>query len=287
MEKSIASHFALRFNPTVALGFTGVVFFILNIAITLSLSQSPWVWAVAAVVFVVQVILVVVLFTPLHDAVHRCASKNKLINELVMQIVWPVYLNAPTIFRKIHLAHHARTNHPKLDPDHFTSAPSWTEKWIRSFILIFSYYGFSMKHFPRTPSNLFWMTVSALSLPAAITIAVLSPFTALLFAVWIVPAYVGIGILGFINTAWPHHPGNSQDRYKNTSIMMVPAPLKLLMLNQNLHLVHHLRPTIPWYQYEEFWEENKESLIASGANVRDYTHFSSKPKIHPSPSSTR
>jgi fatty acid desaturase len=84
------------------------------------------------------------------------------------------------------------------------------------------------------------------------------------------PCFAGIGFLAFANTAWPHHPGEKTERMHNTRILLVPKLLNWLMLNQNYHLVHHLKPNVPWYDYVRYWNEHGQNLEAQGAVVSDF-----------------
>jgi fatty acid desaturase len=43
-----------------------------------------------------------------------------------------------------------------------------------------------------------------------------------------------------------YHFGTPIDRPDHARNLWLPAPLRLLVLNMNLHRVHHLRPTLPW-----------------------------------------
>lgn len=225
-------------------------------------------------IFLVQSLLGILMFTPLHESVHRVASKNKLLNDLIMHGTWPIFLNAPQVFKMLHLTHHAKTNQGKDDPDHFTSAQTWTGRWIKSFLLIFSYYFYAFRNFQRNPSNIFWMGISVLAPLAALAFSLMSPYSVALIWSWILPAFASIGVLAFINTAWPHHPGERSHKMKNTKILIVPKPLEWIMFNQNYHLIHHLRPTLPWYEYPAYWRANREKLISEGAEVLDYTKSS-------------
>jgi fatty acid desaturase len=40
----------------------------------------------------------------------------------------------------------------------------------------------------------------------------------------------------------------------------------LLFLYNNLHVAHHLRPTIPWYELPRFYRENREKLLKHNGN---------------------
>ena len=48
---------------------------------------------------------------------------------------------------------------------------------------------------------------------------------------------------------------------KRTAIVENAPILGLLFLNNNLHVAHHLRGGLPWYQIPAFYRLNREALI--------------------------
>ena len=149
LESGYAQTKSRILNPTLTV-FVGVyVFFGLNL--WFAIQQTEFTPIIHIPIFIFQTLLGIVMFTPLHDAVHKAASPNPKINALILHGVWPIFLNAPFIFKLIHLAHHAHTNQGLDDPDHFTSAPTWKGRWIRSFLLIFSYYEYGLRKISSHP----------------------------------------------------------------------------------------------------------------------------------------
>ncbi len=75
-------------------------------------------------------------------------------------------------------------------------------------------------------------------------------------------------VLGFV---WPglsltllrsfaeHRPGADQDR--RTAIVEAGPLLSLLYLNNNLHLVHHDSPELPWYALRRVYRARREELL--------------------------
>lgn len=261
-----------RVNPTVLLflgtqlGFFGVV-------------SLGFIWDPSSIhplfkslLFVFQVLLIVIAFTPLHESTHKIASKKHWLNEFILIGNSPMFVTNSLLFRYVHIRHHAHTNDPELDPDHFTAGKTLFERWVRSFLLLFSYYGYGFKflweYHKKHPSSL----ILAFSCPIAVFVfGALTGHLEWVLISWMLPSFIGTGILGFINTALPHHPGKNRERMKNTRNFYVPRWLQWVMLNQNLHLVHHLRPDLPWYKYVDFWKANCEKLLAQGAEVSVFT----------------
>jgi fatty acid desaturase len=257
-----------KFNPTPFIFLTLATAFVLNIIAGLWVGMQYW--YVLVLLGCIQTVIVIASFTPLHEAVHRVASSNRWLNEAILFLSGPIFLSSPLIFRKIHLAHHARTNQEDRDPDHFVSGNHWTERWIRSFFLIVYYHIFYFHNFMRTRGERSILYSSLSILGITLLGMLISGYLPVFFLVWIAPTIAGIGFLAFLNTAWPHHPGRAVNKYQNTKILLIPRPLEWLMMEQNLHLIHHLRPTLRWYQYRAYWEDNREELAAKGAEVLDY-----------------
>lgn len=62
-----------------------------------------------------------------------------------------------------------------------------------------------------------------------------------------------------------------QDR---TAVVESRGPLALLFLNNNLHIVHHRYPGLPWYRIPATWRTQKAALMHShrGPHYRSYLH---------------
>lgn len=87
-----------------------------------------------------------------------------------------------------------------------------------------------------------------------------------LVALWFVPFFVGYGLMLVFFTWVPHHPHTLTGRYHDTRCSLWPGG-NLLTQGQNYHLIHHMMPWVPWYNYERVfteirpWLEEKHALI--------------------------
>jgi fatty acid desaturase len=75
---------------------------------------EPWLLVPA---MVTHGIVLVFLFAPLHETIHRTAFRSRWLNDLV---AWPcgaVLVLPPTYFRAFHFAHHRHTQDPLRDPE--------------------------------------------------------------------------------------------------------------------------------------------------------------------------
>ena len=69
-----------------------------------------------------------VMFTPAHEAIHRCAARKPEHNDLVLAIApfVAVPFGKGKMFRLMHMRHHRFANDPHKDPDHWMASSLWT-----------------------------------------------------------------------------------------------------------------------------------------------------------------
>lgn len=257
-------------NPTLLLWGALTAAFGLGLGVSFKMGEN---WGILGwtLMMVLQMLWVVVAFTPFHEATHGIASRNKKLNELVLLGCTPFFLGDPGLFREIHITHHARTNQEDEDPDHFTSAPTLAGRWFRSFLLFGYYHLFVWTRLKLKNRALYYRSLISPLIPVAlVVVAGLAGHLQWVLAAWVIPSLLAAGVLSFVNTAWPHDVGGVSDRFGNTRVHLLPAWAQALMCNQNLHLVHHLQPTLPWWKYGAVWESHREKWIAQGARVVDY-----------------
>jgi fatty acid desaturase len=64
----------------------------------------------------------------------------------------------------------------------------------------------------------------------------------------------------------PHHSFDHTERYRNTRISLWPGA-EVLTLQQNLHLMHHLSPSVPFYNYGLLFRRLRPTLVAKGSRI--------------------
>jgi fatty acid desaturase len=83
-------------------------------------------------------------------------------------------------------------------------------------------------------------------------------------------AYPGLS-LGLLRAFTEHRAAeNSEER---TGSVESNALFGMLYLYNNLHVAHHLKPTMPWYEIPRYYRENRASLLAGNGEFvfRGYT----------------
>jgi beta-carotene hydroxylase len=212
-------------------------------------------------------------FTVMHEASHgnvHGGREQRWIGEVAGWIA-SVTLFAPyPAFRVLHLRHHSYTNDPDKDPDYFVAGSPWAAPFKCLFTIPLYYaeflFGRSAKSAPGRRERK-WVV---LGLVAYAIVAVALSAAGLwreVLGLWLGPAVLAAAVLAFFFDYVPHHPHDTQERFRDTRIVD-SRPLDVLLLGQNLHLVHHLWPRVPFYRYRAVFEAAREELAAKGAEVR-------------------
>ena len=208
-------------------------------------------------------------FTVLHDSVHRSLSKRAWLNE-ALGAAAALTLFAPyEAFRRNHLHHHAHTNDPASDPDYWAAGETWLSTAARCLTMLqFHYYSYLFKLGRR---DAVWVrTLATLAaMGAALAAGAALGWGRALLLYWLLPAQLAVAALGFLFDYWPHRPHLGRGRMKDTAAI-APRWLDPAFLAQNLHLVHHLWPTIPWYRYRAAFRVAEPSLREEGGLIWDF-----------------
>ncbi len=256
-----------------------VVFLALHITSTVLAIKGilPIGWAI-----VINSIMAYGLFTPMHEAGHLNISgpkKNlKWIDEVVgwlsgISLIAPFY-----IFKVIHFRHHAHTNDPEKDPDHWLASKNLGALFLHATTIfpVYFYNGFKIlfteKKLPkkiRKELIIGFVVAAVYFLAIGIWIALQSWVYPVLL--WVLPAFIAQAFLAFAFDWLPHHPHQNKKAYLNTRVVDIPA-LSLLLLSQNYHLVHHLHPRIPFYHYKKAYDEISDKVEEKGVEIIKWSY---------------
>jgi len=80
---------------------------------------------------------------------------------------------------------------------------------------------------------------------------------------YVLAAYSGLAILKirtFLEHRAHEHVGG------RTVIIEDKGPLALIFLNNNLHVVHHMHPAVPWYKLPQLYAQNKDRYLKRNEN---------------------
>lgn len=214
----------------------------------------------------VATLLAYVAFTPMHDASHGAVGgrpRHAWADTVVGHSMGVLLLAPFALFRTIHLRHHGATNHPERDPDYWVNGQTALGTAARCLTIAGHYYWVAICELRRPRSGMRRaLRPALLGLGAQLVLAaalVAGGLGAELLALWIGPAVLASGLLAFLFDWLPHHPHSVRGRGADTRLILVPG-LALPLLNQHLHLVHHLYPRVPFYRYGALFSEIQPEL---------------------------
>ena len=217
-------------------------------------------------------------YTPLHEAVHGNIHGDKQplkwLNELCGYLVAPLISIPFTSHKKEHMVHHRYTNQGKKDPDFMVSAMAKGPVAAIVTVLHFlwlqnSYY---VTHYWKD-AEIFERFIYCIEVFISIgwRAVFIAYFPTIETAFVIILGYL---IGGFFTAYWfafrPHMPYQDSARYRNTNAMILPVwmkPLEWFWLGQNLHVIHHLFPRVPFYCYPKLFREIEPILRAQGTPI--------------------
>ena len=202
--------------------------------------------------------------TVIHDACHNAAHPNRFWNAVMGHGAALLLGFSYPVFTRVHLQHHAHVNDPKHDPDHIVSTfgPLWL---IAPRFFYHEYFFFQRRLWRRY--ELFEWALARTIFVLIIVAAARGDFLPFIFNCWFAPALLVGVTLGLFFDYLPHRPFDSRNRWTNARVYPGKT-MNLLIMGQNYHLVHHLWPSIPWFQYQAAYRATKPLLDRKGSPQR-------------------
>jgi beta-carotene hydroxylase len=180
--------------------------------------------------------------------------------------------------KSTHLLHHAHLNGPG-DPDAMLARGSFSRLLVNSLLGVVLYAlppslrfrlvgGEKAEQYRAVLSDFEWRAYEIKGwAQLAVGVACFASGNGLeWFLLWLAPGRLGGTILNVFIVWAPHQPFDSSDQFKGTRMMFSPGLTAFLWWN-NMHMLHHLHPGMPFYQYPAFYRRWRETLIAQGAIV--------------------
>jgi beta-carotene hydroxylase len=219
-------------------------------------------------------------YSLVHESIHgnvvsnpkRLAWINTVvgwIGALGMGAGWPA-------LQRTHLLHHSHTN-TERDPDIVVKGTfaQLLVKWLvmvpMSLLPIAAVRFINPERYKRlgtilSPAEIAQVSAVTLLTWALLVAAIATGRVADWLMLWFLPTRLGILILNIFFQWLPHHPFDSTERYHNTRISLWFGGTALL-LQQNLHLMHHLWPSVPFYNYARLFRALRPVLAAEGSRI--------------------
>ncbi|WP_208348462.1 fatty acid desaturase [Pseudaestuariivita rosea] len=261
--------------PTLVLLFS--TYLLWALATTIIYTWSPVLAVILASIAIVQ-------FASLqHEIIHGHPFENRKLNEL---LVFPALtLVIPyQRFRDTHMAHHQDSilTDPYDDPEsNYLDAGVW-EKLPAPAKAVLNFNNCMLGRLLLGPviSQIAFMRSDLRAIRRgdrsvligwlwhipAVTIVLLWITWAGMPLVWyVVAVYLGLSILKI--RTFLEHQAHEKARGR-TVIIEDRGPLAFLFLNNNLHVVHHMHPKVPWYRLPSLYRSNSAKYLRRNEGYR-------------------
>jgi beta-carotene hydroxylase len=245
-------------NPTVALFLAGYGLAALTI----------WGWFMGqwplAVLLALGFVALHLEGTVIHDACHNAAHPSRFWNAVMGHGAAILLGFSFPVFTRVHLQHHAHVNDPKHDPDHIVS--TFGPLWLIAPRFFYHEVFFFRRRLWRRWELLEWGLARGLFF-AIVIAGVKFNFLPFIFNCWFAPALMVGVTLGLFFDYLPHRPFLSRSRWHNARVYP-SRMMNWLIMGQNYHLVHHLWPSIPWFEYQDAYRATRPLLESKGSPQR-------------------
>lgn len=218
--------------------------------------------------------ILIFLFAPLHETVHRTAFKTRALNDIVAWICGAVLMLPPAYFRAFHFTHHRHTQDPERDPELLRPKPTT----MASYLFAVSGLPYwrerittSLKHAVTGRVDSAFITtqqVPGVVLEARLLWSLYGAIAALSFAFeswaaliyWVVPAVIGQPFLRMYLLS--EHGGCPliPDMLKNSRTTRSNALVRRLAWNMPYHSEHHAYPALPFHALPAAHEALKDAI---------------------------
>ena len=218
-------------------------------------------------------VLLIFLFTLLHEAIHETVFKTKWINTIVARICGFLIALPPDWFRYFHFAHHRHTNDPDNDPELGVEKP----ETLRGFVFMVSGIPVWIFHIktlfrnawgrcddPYVPKNGFVKVrrearIMLLLYGVLIAGSFMLSTTVLLW-LWVVPAILGQPFLRLYLMAEHGRCPQVANMLENSRTTFTNALMRRLAWNMPYHAEHHAYPSVPFHKLPELHKFAKAHL---------------------------
>lgn len=229
-------------------------------ATSLLLGQSLGTW-LAIPATVLHGVVLIFLFAPLHECIHRTAFQSWWLNDGLAFVLGLILMLPADYFRFFHFAHHRHTQDPAADPELAVAKPATTTHWLihvsgwhywRGQIAgqIQHALGRTPEAFLRSPRSARRVVNEArtvLAIYAAVALISISTGSVALLTYWVLPALAGQPFLRLYllaeHTGCPLVP----DMLANSRTTLTNGLVRFLAWNMPYHAEHHAFPSVPFH----------------------------------------
>ena len=230
-----------------------------------------------------QGILLVFLFTLLHEASHGTPFRTRWLNTVAAHVSGFAILLPPRWFRYFHFAHHRFTQMPGKDPELASPKP---DSWVRYLVHV-SGIPVWISHVRTLLGNAAGRCADdfvpagkrravrdearmMLAIYLVLLAASLASGSAVLIFVWLIPLALGQPLLRLYLLAEHGRCAYVANMLENSRTTLTNAIVRRLAWNMPFHAEHHAYPAVPFFRLPELHRLAAEHL---GVTERGYVRF--------------
>ncbi|MEM8793476.1 MAG: fatty acid desaturase [Pseudomonadota bacterium] len=225
------------------------------------------------VLMVIQGVLLVFLFTLLHETVHRTPFRTEALNIWAGRLCGLVIFLPPEWFRYFHLAHHKHTHDPERDPELESGKPEDWDSYLTylSGLPVWRFHLRMLLRNARGKADDPWLPGSAhdrvrgeaqwmLAIYVAVALTGLAAGADWLIWAWIVPMLLGQPFLRLYLMAEHGRCPHVANMFENTRTTFTAKIVRWLAWNMPYHAEHHAYPNVPFHKLPELHALTKPHL---------------------------
>lgn len=189
-----------------------------------------------------------------HEGVHGHLGRTRAANFWWGRLALLPSMVPYTNFRKTHHLHHAHTNLPGEDPDHFMKSRHVVEILLRAVAMPHQWFFWLRKRGRITNGDLIELTLNYAGIFAVYGVVLLFVGPSRLF--WgLAPALIIVSVLLWYPFAVQTHEGFSTGPAESRSHSYYGRFMYWFSLGLAVHREHHLQPRLSWIELKEYVEE--------------------------------
>lgn len=218
--------------------------------------------------------VIVTMFAPMHECVHRTAFATTMLNEVFGWFFGLMSFYNFHFYRHYHTWHHRYTQDPEKDPELSDFKPESFLGYLSEVIGVhfwplrpWRFLKLAMgqtRNIPYVPDSARRRIAISAGLQLTVYVAAVASILMGQMAAWyywFLPALLAQPFLRMITLA--EHTGCTlgDDGLTNTRTTLTAFPIRLFMWNMPFHTEHHLYPSIPFHLLPEAHQKLKSRLI--------------------------
>lgn len=220
--------------------------------------ETIWIWPA----MLAHGVVLVFLFAPLHETIHRTAFASRAVNEAVAFMLGALILLPRAYFRAFHFEHHRFTQDPARDPELATPKPASLGQWFwaasglpywigQARLVLGQARGRTPEGFYKSDAQRRSVVREArvlLAIYAGVAVLSLATGSPAALILWVGPALLGQPFLRlFLMAEHTLCPLDPADMWRNSRTTRTNALIRLLAWNMPFHGAHHAHPGVPFH----------------------------------------